>query len=176
MGVFSAKGPVADFQAHFQHIYCPLYWQPKPIRIVKFKTTHTTLTAFTTLVTPQREDNRNNFLVGPLAQWPSSSLRQPIIFFLRQPIQLLQLLQPLLFPHQALSIGHWANGPTRKLFLLSPRWGVTKVVKSCRSCMGCLKKSGLKAQKYLAQGKRSDALGGECNVTTPCKGKSIEQT
>ena len=24
MGVFSAKGPVADFQAHFQHIDCPL--------------------------------------------------------------------------------------------------------------------------------------------------------
>ena len=32
---------------------------------------------------------------------------------------------------------------------------------------------GLKAQKYLAQGKRSGALGGECNVTTPCKGKSL---
>ena len=24
MGVFSANGPVADFQANFQHIYCPL--------------------------------------------------------------------------------------------------------------------------------------------------------
>ena len=31
MGVFSAKGPVADFRAHFQHIYCPLYSQPKTI-------------------------------------------------------------------------------------------------------------------------------------------------
>ena len=24
IGVFSAKGPVADFRAHFQHIDCPL--------------------------------------------------------------------------------------------------------------------------------------------------------
>ena len=24
MGVFSANRPVADFRAHFQHIYCPL--------------------------------------------------------------------------------------------------------------------------------------------------------
>ena len=24
MGVFSAKGPVADFRGHFQHIDCPL--------------------------------------------------------------------------------------------------------------------------------------------------------
>ena len=31
IGVFSANGPVADFRGHFQHIYCPLYSQPKTI-------------------------------------------------------------------------------------------------------------------------------------------------
>ena len=34
IGVFSANGPVADFQAHFQHVYCPLSWQSKTIGVV----------------------------------------------------------------------------------------------------------------------------------------------
>ena len=34
IGVFSAKGPVADFQANFQCIDCPLSSQPKAIGIV----------------------------------------------------------------------------------------------------------------------------------------------
>ena len=32
--VFSAKRPVGDFRAHFQHVYCPLSSQPKAIGIV----------------------------------------------------------------------------------------------------------------------------------------------